>query len=848
MPILSREYERVVSLRSLGILDTEADPQLDELVRTAAHDLRMPIARLNLINADREWTKSAFGYPCGVSIPREQAFCSHVIFAPDEVTIIKDASRDQRFVANPLVNGHLGIRFYAGAPLIDAQGHVLGALSVMDTRPGNLDVLQEARLCSLARFASSLIQSARPVAPLTGCDEHYRNAVNLSPHIPWTAQPDGAVEEAGPMWQELTGTPTGSARGSGWTAALHPDDVQATTDHWHACLRTGHPVDLEYRLKTAAGPYRWFRARAKAQRHWTGNIVRWFGTLEDIHDRKLAITALQESKRVLRAALAVGGLGAWEYDAAHGHVTASELCAKAFGLDHSTDRFDYAAVQAALHPEDRNLLNQERDKLVAGAAAMDIELRTIWADGSLHWVRLTGRTTLDSNGKRRKAVGLAVDITEKRLAQEERERSQATMLHLLRHDALTNLPNRQYLDAKLIEALAAASPGSKVALICIDVDEFKIINQSVGNEAGDDLLCQLAERLRGCSRDSDTVARTGGDEFAILVADTYAVSELVFFVQRLLSVIAAPFALEGGTVSLGVSVAPDDATDAGELRSNAYTALLLAKTSGRGTYRFFEKDLHLRLQAKKALRAGLHDAFYGEQLRLLYQPLVDLPTRRVTAFEALMRWEHPVRGSISPEEFIPVAEESGWIYRFGLWALREACTQAARWPEGINVAVNLSVMQFTSGKLQDDVARVLAETGLAPSRLELEVTESLLLQDSRTNMLILEGLRRLGVKLVMDDFGTGYSSLAYLRRFRFDKIKIDRSLVIGLPDLDGGDAIVRAIFGLGRSLGIDVTAEGVESAEQLILLEDNCCVQAQGFLFSLPVTIDDVPALIGKAF
>ena len=848
MPILAREHDRVTALRSLGVLDTIPDPYLDDLARAAATELGMPIARLNLIDAEREWTKAAFGYPTGLSIPRDLAFCSQAILDPDQIMIVPDTKLDARFNTIPLVTGEPGVRFYAGAPILDSAGRALGALSVMDTRPGSLRPEQASRLTELAALAAARLLSYEDWdTALLASEEHYRNAVNLNPQVPWTALPDGAVEDASPRWLDLTGMSHRDARGDGWTKALHPDDLPNTLEVWHRALATGDPLDVEYRLLTRGAGYRWFRSRATARRGRDGSIARWYGTVEDVHDRHLANTALRESEQRFRSALEIGDLGAWEYDADEERVTATDLCAQAFGFKRGEELSNYCVVEAALHPDDRGVLARERNLVFSGDYQMDVELRNVRTDGSVHWVRLTGRAVFGADGRATKAYGLARDTTETRRAKEERESWERRLLHMANHDALTNLANRRLFDLVLAESLQRPYATAKIALICVDLDEFKGINAGLCHGAGDRLLRGVAERLRAYAHGKLTIARTGGDEFALL-AGVGDAAEVKGIVDAILNMLKVPFPIEGGEAtlgcSIGVSIAPDDATTPEHLQRNAYAALGRAKASGRGTSRFFEPEMDVRYQARQELRRGFRAALDGEQMRLFYQPLVDLESGRITAFEALMRWQHPRRGLLSPDEFIPLAEETGWVCRLGEWALKEACHEAASWPKDVRVAVNLSVMQFTSGELLSHVMGTLEQANILASRLELEVTESLLLQESEHNLASLEQLRRLGIRLVMDDFGTGYSSLASLRRFRFDKLKVDKSLIMGLPDANGGDKIVAAIFALGRSLGMEVMAEGVENEAQLELLSRNRCAEAQGYLFSRPVPGTEVSRLL----
>ena len=850
IPFLVGEYDRVSSLRAHRILDTMSDPRLDEIVHEAALDLGMPIARISLIDSDREWTKAAFGMLPGLSIPRELAFCAYTVLDPTCLTIVNDATLDPRFKTNPYVVGEPGIRFYAGAPLKDQEGNVLGALSVMDTRPRRFGPEMSAKLSFLAGLTASQIALYRSYTALRESEDHYRSAVELNPQIPWTAEADGSIREASPRWLELTGMTFEEARGTGWIAAVHPRDLDAAISLWTASCADGTNFDTEYRIRTRNGSYRWCRVRGAAKCEPAGGVLKWYGTVEDIHDRKLATLALQDSESRLRQALEVGGLGAWEYYPISRRIIASDRCAMTFGLQRGEELSDYQTFLAAVHPDDRFDLERQRQLGLAGDHEMDVQFRSVWPDGSIHWIRLTGRTAVRGRGEPRRVYGLAVDVTDRKLAAEERERAEARLLHLANHDALTDLPNRRLFDIRLQSAVATASIEGRFALLYMDLDDFKSINDTLGHEAGDWLLKQVATRLAACVGEFDTVARIGGDEFAVLMADVWDNAEIHGLARRMLEAMSSLFDFKGRPVllggSIGVAVADGPGWLADRLAREADVALYRAKQDGRNTYRLFDARMDEAQRARDALKSGFHDALCREQLRLHYQPIVDLASGRVKSFEALLRWDHPQRGLLSPDDFIPVAEETGWISRFGRWVLLEACGQAASWSDAMRVAVNLSAAHFRSGPLVDEVVDALARSGLPADRLELEVTETLLLEESDTNLKTLEIFRRMGVRLVMDDFGTGYSSLAYLRRFKFDKIKVDKSLVMGLPDSDGGDTIVRAILEMGRSLGIAVIAEGVETERQLAFLKRNRCTQAQGYLFSRPVPPHQVQELMTR--
>ncbi len=430
----------------------------------------------------------------------------------------------------------------------------------------------------------------------------------------------------------------------------------------------------------------------------------------------------------------------------------------------------------------------------------------------------------------------------------ERRRVEAKIAYMAHHDALTDLPNRLQLYDQLRQTLARSKRGEHAAVFCLDLDRFKAVNDAHGHPAGDLLLKSVADRLRQCIRDSDMVARLGGDEFAIVQAGASQPTDATSLASRLIEVIGAPYELGGHQVTIGLSIgialAPGDGLDPDQLLKNADMALYRAKSDGHGLYRFFEPEMDARMQARRRLEIDLRKAIANGEFELFYQPLVDMKTEYVTGFEALIRWHHPERGMIPPVDFISVAEETGLIVPIGDWVLRRACAEAATWPSGVKIAVNLSPIQFKSKGLSLSVVSALAASGLSPKRLELEITESVLLQDGDATLAILHELRGLGVRISMDDFGTGYSSLSYLRKFPFDKIKIDQSFIVDMSDHDDSLAIVRAVIAMGSGLGIATTAEGVETVEQFKQLKLEGCTEVQGYLFSPPRPAAEVKGLL----
>ena len=427
--------------------------------------------------------------------------------------------------------------------------------------------------------------------------------------------------------------------------------------------------------------------------------------------------------------------------------------------------------------------------------------------------------------------------TELRILEEQR-RSEAQITHLAHHDSLTGLANRILLRTRLDEAVLRAQHGDACAVLCLDLDHFKDVNDTLGHPVGDRLLQVVTARILAEVRDQDTVARLGGDEFAIVQTGVRHPRGVALLAQRLVETLGAPFDLDGHYVivgaSIGIAVAPEDGPDPDQLLRNADMALYRAKAAGRGAFRFFEPEMNSHAQLRRSLQLDLRRAIEAGEFELFYQPQVRLRDRRITGFESLLRWHHPERGLVMPERFVPLAEETGLIVPLGEWALRHACAVAAGWPGREKVAVNLSPVQFASARLVPAVEAALRDSGLEPARLELEITETVMLRDTDATLATLHRLKRLGVSIALDDFGTGYSSLGYLQRFPFDKVKIDKSFVKNLAETRTSGAIVRAIVSLCAALEMSTTAEGVETEAQFLALAALGCTEAQGYLFSRP--------------
>jgi diguanylate cyclase (GGDEF)-like protein len=447
-------------------------------------------------------------------------------------------------------------------------------------------------------------------------------------------------------------------------------------------------------------------------------------------------------------------------------------------------------------------------------------------------------------------VAMALPMTMLWRKSREREIAERRLQDLAHTDPLTGLGNRAHFRERLDQALTKTTSGEQVtALFWLDLDRFKTINDALGHPIGDVLLCQVAERLKHCLREDGTVARLGGDEFALLICTPLCEGEAGKLAERLIQVLAVPFDVEGHHVVIGVSIgivfAPRDGDATDDLLKKADIALYRAKDAGRSTYRFFTPDMEARSAVRHSLEEDLRDAIASNKLRLHYQPQVSLKSARIVGFEALLRWHHPHYGHMPPHEVIGLAEETGLIMPLGFWALKQATMDATTWPEDVSVSVNISAVQFGHTNLVDLVSDVLSMSGLAPNRLDLEITESIVMSDSRTTISKLRKLRRLGIHLSMDDFGTGYSSLNRLRNLPFDRLKVDRSFIRELGGNRDDAAIVHAIVTLGKSLGMQVIAEGVETDMQLAQLHVENCDIAQGYYFGRPVPATEIGRQLG---
>jgi len=537
-----------------------------------------------------------------------------------------------------------------------------------------------------------------------------------------------------------------------------------------------------------------------------------------------------------KLALTFAEIGICELDLRTRKVRISETGKRLLGYRGSEVEIEFDRLFASVHPDDRRTFDEVLQQCVSGTGSLDVEYRVVRPDGSLRWLRTKGDTLLDLQAKPVRVFWIIEDIS-------QRKETDARVRFLAHHDLLTGLPNRSLFQDRLHQAIAAARRmGFHVGVLFIDLDRFKLINDSFGHRVGDALLQAAGERLRHCVREMDTVCRHSGDEYLVALGALREPGEAAVVASKVVQAFDRSFTLEGHQISIGTSVGisifPEDGQTLDELVRNADAAMYLAKRSGRGRFEFFKPEMHApaaeRLLLGNQLRRGIEQG----QLVLHYQPQFEIGSRRIVAAEALVRWNHPEHGLMTPESFIPIAEESDVINLVGEWVLDEACHHIAVWKRDglalVPVAINFSAFQFRRADLVRRVANALSRHGVEASHLEIELTEDAIMQDPKETARILETLSGMGVTLSIDDFGTGYSSLSYLKRFAIDKLKIDRSFVADLPHDLNDASITQAIVSLARSLELRVVAEGVENEEQLLFLHGIGCHAFQGYFGARP--------------
>jgi diguanylate cyclase (GGDEF)-like protein/PAS domain S-box-containing protein len=631
-------------------------------------------------------------------------------------------------------------------------------------------------------------------------------------------------------WSNITGRSLAEIREVGWPGLVHPDDLAVMWQRIRAGDFAGsNPNPVMVRMLHVDGTVRWTESHSVAYRQG-GQVVGYIGTCHDVTETRALLSALQESDERFRALAAAAPVGIYLLDAEHRMVYGNARLAEIYGAD--VERLLDWRWRAYIHPDDASI---EEELAEASLETSRTEIRVVRPNGEQRWLSVQSAPLPGGDPGSPVRVGTVEDVT-------DRWRYEFELSYQQLHDPLTGLPNRALVDDRLGHAVARVRrQPTTVAVLLFDLDRFKVVNDSLGHRAGDSLLVMAAERVRQVLRPGDTLGRLGGDEFVVICEDVPDERTAVAIAERVLACFDDPFPIGDhevySTASIGIALA-SHGDDAGTLVRDADVAMYRAKERGRRTYELFGTDLRERAIGRLSIEGALRRALERGELRAYYQPIIDLDTGEIDGVEALVRWDRPDHGVVPPAEFIGIAEETGLIVPLGTWVLDEACQQVADWRDRIGrdlrVSVNLSALQLAHPATPDATRQAIQRTHLPPAALCLEVTETVLLEDTALHRTAIESLQALGVDLAVDDFGVGYSSLLALKRMPVGTLKIDRAFVHGLTRDLQDDAIVAAIIQLGRALGIRVVAEGVETVQQLAFLRERGCTHAQGYLFSRP--------------
>ncbi|HEX7241998.1 MAG TPA: EAL domain-containing protein, partial [Longimicrobiaceae bacterium] len=803
----------------LGVADGPADEALDRAARTVAHVLRVPFVLVTFADGERQWVASRSGLPepwaSARELPAGFAPCAQVAESGEPLAV-EEARRGARMRGYGAVR-ELGVRAYAGHPLRLPGGEALGCLCAMDVHPRAWAAEEMELLATVAEGVGAELgrRAAEAERRRSAAREaHFRGLLEGSREVVLVLGADLALRYATPAAARVLGCEPGEIPGVDVLERVHPEDRESVA----AAFRDPRPAGrlLDIRIRHRDGSWRRLEGAGRALAGAPDGAAFVVSAL-DVTERR----RLEEEILRLAAFPRTNPNPILEY-ASGGELAYANPAAQRLTLELGLDG------PAALLPASHDVM--VRACMENGEGFRDVEARV--GDRRFSW---TYRPDLT-----RSAVHLfAEEVT-------ERKRVEERLLHDALHDALTGLPNRLFFMERLAQALARSTRRreSTFAVLFMDLDRFKLVNDSLGHPAGDELLEIVARRLRGCLRPSDTVARFGGDEFAVLLEDLAGPGDAAGVAERIQKEMSTPVTLNGYEVftgaSIGIALPSGLEETPEELLQNADTAMYRAKASRTSRYEVFDWGMHAELLERLQTEMALRRALEREEFRLHFQPIISLRSGRIAGMEALLRWEHPERGLVAPGDFIPIAEDTGLILPIGKWVLREACRTMKEWQEEfpgtpLAVSVNLSVRQLRQAHLGEEVREILEETGLDPRSLKLEITESVIMEKAEGAASALEELRALGVQLHMDDFGTGYSSLSYLHRLPLHALKIDRSFVSRMDSEFKMSQLVRTIVPLAHTLGLAVVAEGVETPSQLAVLRGLRCEYAQGYFFSLPL-------------
>ena len=837
------EVERLRRVELYQISRTPPEAAFDEITELLADHFNAPIAFLCITEGTCNWFKSRVGIELE-EVPRSISFCDHTLKC-EGAMVVPDATSDERFSSSPMVTGPHHIQFYAGVTIKDSDGFALGTLAVADVVPRQITEKQKTSLKKLARIAADRLE-------LRKSQILYRQAAASAELAREHATADQAeLREVIDCLEQGVVLIDKQDRVILWNSGynkLFPEFSKfiSTGDSVESVYRKYMDKKLCYETMDVAEREAWLSNRLSLLNQ-DGSFIeqyrdggRWIRNDQKLISggRKVFVrTDVTDDKNAadsFRLLFENNPVPMWVVDRASLKYVAVNSAALAH-YGYSREQFlNMTLLDIRPASEHQRILDDATNNFGIDNGKEDwLHLK---ADGS-EIIVTTYAKPIKYEG-RDAAIVAIIDITERR-------KHDARIQYLVEHDALTGLPNRHFFLELLDGSLSKTGKNHcYTSLVLVDIDDFKSINDTLGHQVGDNLIVAVANRLEECIGDRGVVARLGGDEFVVLLPMLVEPEDAEAAAEELIDAFKIPLSVPNHDIlvkiSAGVSTGLDDSIDASALLMNADLALYRAKSDGRGVCRVYEPQMSLQIITHREMERDLRQALATNQLVLHYQPLLELAGCTETGFEALLRWNHPEKGLMPPATFIPIAESSGMIVPIGTWVLEQACRMATTLQENLSIAVNISPAQFKSGKLVEVVAGALEKSGLDAHRLELEITESSLLEDTPGTLQILNGLKELGVSIALDDFGTGYSGLGYLNKYPFDKLKIDQSLVRELGTKPKSLELVRAAINIGQSLGITTLAEGIETSLQLQVLQSLGCQQGQGFLFSRAVPFSEI--------
>ena len=891
------EATRILALREFKVLDTQPEPAFDDLVALAAGICATPIALLSLIDEDRIWFKARFGLSHAES-PRDGALCAEAIKSRS-IFIVSDVLADKRFASTYFARTEPKIRFYAGVPLVTAAGEALGTLCVMDQIPRELNAeqIQALEILShhvmtqlehrrdLARLAQAVTDRDQAQAALRQAHDHLEVQVlertleltetnaRLQEEVKERIRAEEQIRESeskfrlitenigdlvavldtsghrlynSPSYRVLFGDAVPEI-GSDSFLEVHPEDRTRIRQVFNDSVRSGAGHRSQFRFVDATGRVHFVESQGSPIRDTEGRVTKMVVVSRDISDRLAQDRKLEESFSLLRATLESTADGLLVVDGDGRIQSHNRKFAEMWAIpdDILQTREDGKALG--------HVLQQLRDP--DAFLAKVNELYNDTAAESFDLLEFKDGRVFERYSKPQRVGGQVVGRVWSFRDISDRKRQHEYIQHLAHHDVLTGLPNRLLLRDRIGQALSSSMRNhTQAAVMFLDLDRFKLINDSLGHHVGDELLQGVAKLLQKCLRDVDTVARLGGDEFVVVLPSIREARDASLVAAKIIESLTQPFELGSNELligtSIGISMFPGDGTDVETLMRNADAAMYHAKESGRGNYQFYSLQLSAKANDRLAMENTLRQALTRNRFILHYQPVVNLADGRIVGVEALIRLARKDGTLIAPAQFIDIAEESGLIVPIGRWVLTHACEQVSKWRTAdgstLKLAVNLSARQLEQKQFLDEFTKIMADSGFEPKQLEIEVTEALLTRADGESSRALAKLSRLGVQISVDDFGTGQSRFADLRRHQLSKFKIDDSYVAELTGDVGGRNIVAAMISMARNLGMEVVAEGVETAEQRDMLLELGCSKAQGMYFAPPMPAFELVAWLKK--